>query len=180
MVRLKSRRSRYIELAYWFTGFIILTVVVPVILILFLPANQRAAGFATLAAAPVIEYLAVSIGIGLGIDPIISFLLTSLSCTGLCMLIIGMLGFVGDSSQRAMRFLKKIQDKIDKYPRLKKYGAVSNFFFVMILGVYICSGISIFLSWPRWRSLAFMAGGIGFITLLIGLGTIGIIDLFFV
>lgn len=179
-VRLKSRKSRYAELVNWLFGFIILTIVVPVILILFLPPNQRAAGLATLTATPILEYLAISIGIGFGINPIISFLLTFLPCTGLSMLIIGILGFVGDSSKRAIRFQKKIQDKIDKYPKLKTYGVASNFIFVMILGVYICSGISILLCWSRWKSLAFMMGGISFITLLIGLGTIGIIDLFFV
>lgn len=180
MVRIKSRKSRYFELAQWLTGFILLTIIIPVMLIMLLPASQRAAGFATLAATPAIEYLAVSVGIGLGINPIISFFLTVLPCTGLSMLIIGILGFVGDSSERARRFLDKIQNKIDKYPRLKKYGMASNFLFVMILGVYICSGISILLCWPRWKSLAFMMAGISVITLLIGLGSIGIIDLFFV
>jgi hypothetical protein len=178
--KLRSRSSRYAELGYWLSGFIILTFVIPIILIMMLPTDQRGAGFATIAATPVIEYLAVSVGIGLGINPIISFLLTLLPCTGFAMLVMGILGFVGDSSERAVRFLKKIQDKIDKYPRLKKYGVASNFVFVMILGVYICSGISILLSWSRWRSLAFMIGGVSFITFLIGLGTIGIIDLFFV
>jgi hypothetical protein len=178
--RLKSRGSRFAELAYWLSGFIVLTFVIPIILIMILPTDQRGAGFATLAATPVFEYLAISVGIGLGIDPIISFFLTFLPCTGFSMLVIGILGFVGDSSVRAVRFLEKIQKKIDKYPRLKKYGVASNFVFVMILGVYICSGISILLSWSRWRSLVFMVGGISFITLLIGLGTIGIIDLFYV
>ena len=180
MVSLKSKKSRYFELGHWLSGSIILTIVVPVILIMFLPASQRAAGFATLAASPVFQFFAISISIGFGINPIISFLLAFLPCTGLCMLIIGILGFVRDSSERVKRILKIIQKKIDKYPRLKKYGVASNFFFVMILGVYICPGISIILKWPRWKSLAFMAGGISVIILLIGLGTIGIIDLFFI
>jgi hypothetical protein len=179
-VKLKDKKARYNELAQWMLGFIILTFILPVILIISLPANHRVAGFATFAATPFLEYLAVSVGIGLGINPVISFLLTILPCIGISMLIIGILGFVGDSSERAVGFLTKIQDKIDKYPRLKKYGVASNFVFVMFLGVYICSGISILLSWPRWKSIVFMAGGISVITLIIGLGTIGILDLFFV
>jgi hypothetical protein len=180
MVSQKNRESRFFELGIWLSGFVILTIIIPVILIMFLPASQRAAGFATLAATPVLEYLAISVGIGLGINPIISFFLTFLPCTGFGMLMIGILGFVGDSSERAKRFLKKVQKRVDKYPRLKKYGVASNFFFVMILGVYICPGISILLGWSRWKAIAYMMGGISFITILIGLGTIGIIDLFFV
>jgi hypothetical protein len=176
----KQRESRLKELVYWLSGFVILTFIIPGIVISLLPASQKAAGFATLGSSPVLEYLAISVGIGLGLNPFISFFLTFLPCTGLSMLVIGILGFTGDSSERAARFLKKIKDKIEQYPRLKKYGVISNFFFVMFLGVYICSGISILLSWSRWRSLAFMAGGIAVITLLIGLGTMGIIDLFFV
>jgi hypothetical protein len=179
-VILKSRESRFKELAQWLFGFVLLTFVMPIILILILPSGQRAAGIATLAATPVFEYIAVSIGIGFGLNPVLSFLLTLLPLTGISMLIIGLLGFGGDSSERARRFLNKIQDKIAKYPRLQKYGVVSNLLFVMFLGIYICSGISVLLGWPRWKSLVYMVGGISLITLIIGLGTIGIIDLFFV
>lgn len=179
-VILKNRSTRLKELANWLLGFILLTFVLPAILILLLPPNQKSAGIATLVSTPVIEYLAISIGIGLGVNPVISFLLTFLPCTGISMLIIGLLGFGGDSSERAVRFLNKIQNRIEKYPKLKKYGVISNFFFVMIFGVYICSGIAIILGWSRWRAIVFMAGGIGLITSLIGLGTMGIIELFFV
>ena len=177
---LKNRNTRLKELANWLLGFIFLTFVLPAILILILPPSQKSAGIATLVSTPAIEFLAISIGISLGVNPVISFLLTFLPCTGISMLIIGILGFGGDSSERAMKFLNKIQNKIDKYPKMKKYGVVSNFFFVMFLGIYICSGIAILLGWSRWRALAFMAGGVGLITLIIGLGTMGIIELFFV
>jgi hypothetical protein len=179
-IELKSKRFRYTELAYWLLGFIIMTLIIPLILIMLLPANLRFAGFATFAAAPVLQTLAISVGIGYGVHPIISFLITVLPCIGIFMLIIGILGFVGDSSARAMKFLNKIRNYIDKYPKLKKYGVASSFLFVMFLGIYICSGIVILLGWTRWKSIAFMAGGVSFMTFLIGLGTIGIIDLLFV
>jgi len=123
--------------------------------------------------------LAISVGIGLGVDPIISFFITVLPCTGLCMLVLGILGFIGESSSKAKRFLEKTQKRINKYSRLKKYGIASNFLFIMFLGVYIVPGISIILGWPRAQSVVFMAGGIALITVLIGLGTMGILDLFF-
>ncbi|MEE9150656.1 MAG: small multi-drug export protein [Thermoplasmata archaeon] len=173
-------RRRGLELAGWTAGFVFLFFIIPGIVIIALPPTQRPEGLAVLAAVPLIEYLAISVGIGLGINPILSFLLTMLPCTGLCMLVLGLFGFMSDSSQRAKRFLEKIQKKIEKYPRLKKYGVASNFLFIIILGVYIAPGISILLGWSRVRSVVFMAGGISFITFLIGLGTIGIIDLFFV
>jgi hypothetical protein len=52
--------------------------------------------------------------------------------------------------------------------------------FVIITGIYIGSGISFLLGWPRALSLIIMAAGISFITMLIGLGTLGIVELFFV
>ncbi len=178
-INLIDFRTRTLELTGWFTGFVILVFVIPGILIFSLPPNQRPEGIAVLAAVPFLEYLAISIGIGLGINPIISFFLTTLPCIGLGMLVFGILGFVSDSSKRVTRFLHKIKKKIDKYPRLSKYGVASNFLFVMFLGVYIAPGVSIVLGWARVRSIIFMAGGIAFITILIGLGTLGIIDLFF-
>ena len=178
--QLKSEyKERLRNLAMWIIGFIVLTFAIPLILIFGLPEDKRYVGFAVLGAVPVMEYLAISVGISLGINPVISFLLTWLPCMGLCMLVFGILEFLKDSSNRATRFLEKAHKKLDKYPKLKKYGIASNFIFIMILGVYIAPGISIILGWPKGRSLIFMGGGIAFITALIGLGTMGIIDLFF-
>jgi hypothetical protein len=170
---------RFRKLGGWLIGFIVLTFAIPLILIVGLPDDKKYVGFAVLGAVPFMEYLAISIGISLGIDPVVSFLLTWLPCTGLCMLVFGLLEFLKNSSKRATRFLEKAQNKIEKYPKLNKYGVASNFLFVMFLGVYLAPGISIILGWSRVRSLIFMAGGIAFITAIIGLGTMGIIDLFF-
>jgi uncharacterized membrane protein len=107
-------------------------------------------------------------------------MLSILPSIGIAMLVMGFIGFLGDSSERAIRFMNKVQKKIEKYPRLEKYGVASNFIFIMILGFYITPGVAIILGWSRSKSMAFMAGGIIFITTLIGLGTVGIIELFFV
>ncbi|UCH88463.1 MAG: small multi-drug export protein [Thermoplasmata archaeon] len=177
---LKDLKERTRELLIWLSGFAVFTLIIPGAIIITLPADQRPDGLAVLAAVPILEYLAVSIGIGLDIHPITSFFLTILPCIGSCMLVIGLIGFLGDSSVRATRFLEKVQKRIEKYPRLQKYGVVSNFIFVMILGMYITPGVAIVLGWSRFRSILFMAAGISFITILIGLGTLGIINLFFV
>jgi hypothetical protein len=173
-------KERLIELAAWLTGFVWLTIIIPSIIIIKLPPEQWSDAIATWVANPFIEYLSVGIGIGLGLNPLISFLLTILPCTGLAFLSFGLLGFLGDSSPRAVRFMKKTRLRIEKYPRLSKYGVASNLIFPMILGVYIAPGISIILGWSRIRSILFMIGGITLITALIGLVTMGIIDLLFV
>jgi len=175
-----ERGSRGKEHISWILGFTLLSVVIPGAIIVVLPSGERSAAIATLSASPFIEFLAVSVGIGLGLDPILSFFLTVLPCIGICMLMVGVLGFLGDSSKRVRRFLDKVQKRVEKYPRLKRYGVISGFFLVMLTGVYIAPGISIILGWSRVRSVVFMAGGISFITLLIGLGTVGLIDLLFV
>lgn len=178
--KFKNLRERGLELARWLAGFAVLTFIIPGIIIFALLSDNVPEGMAVLAAIPFLEYLAISVGIGLGIHPVISFVLTVLPCTGIGMFMIGLLGFLRDSSPRAIRFLDKVQKRIDKYPKLKKYGVVSNFIFIMFLGVYIAPGISIILGWSRARSILFMAAGICVITFIIGLGTVGIIDLFFV
>jgi hypothetical protein len=160
-------------------GFVLFAIVVPISLILTLPSDLKSAGIATVTASPVIEYMAISVGIGLGVSPLISFLLTVLPCIGLCMLVIGLLGVLESTSARARRFLERIQKRVDKFQKLKRYGVPSSFVFVMFLGIYIGPGIAVLLGWSRIQSVMFMAGGISCITLLIGLGTIGVIDLFF-
>lgn len=174
----KDMRARGMELAGWLVGFAWLTIIIPAVVIILLPAGDRPEAAVTLATIPFLEYLAVSVGIGLGLNPIISFSLTVLPCIGLAMLMIGILGFLKDSSKRATKYLQKVQDRMDKYPRLKKYGVASNFVFIMFLGVYIAPGISIILGWPRGRSVFMMAAGISTITLLIGLATMGLFEIF--
>lgn len=169
------------ELALWTGGFLLLTFVAPVLIVLLvLPEELRAEGIATLASVPAIEYLAVSVGIGLGIDPIPSLLLTVLPSIGITMLVLGVLGHLGDRSQRVKRFQDRVQGRMDRYPKLRRYGVVSNFVFVIITGIYIGPGIAWFLGWPRPRSLLMMALGILSITVLIAMGTVGLISLFFV
>jgi hypothetical protein len=145
-----------------------------------LPSDQRVDALATLATIPFIEYLAVSVGIGLGLGPLVSFSLTVFPCIGVAMLVTGIIGFLADSSQKATNYLNKVQKRVEKYPRLKKYGVVSNFFFIMFFGMYISPGISIIFGWSRTRSVLFMILGILTVTFVIALGTMGIISLFFV
>ena len=121
-------KSRSIELAGWLMGFAWLTIIIPAAIIVLLPDGDRPAAAAAWATTPFLEYLAVSIGIGFGLSPVFSFLIIVLPCIGLAMLVVGLLGFLGDSSARAKRFLAKVPAKIEKYPRLKKYGVASNFF----------------------------------------------------
>ena len=176
----ENERSK-LELTSWISGFFLLTIVLPMLIIfVLLPSDQRADGLAILAAVPLIEYLAISVGIGLGVDPVTSFILTVLPCIGICMLFLGLLSYFGEKSQRVTRFQGRVQKRMDKYPKLKRYGVASNAIFVIITGIYIGSGIAWLLGWSRSQSLLMMALGIVSITLLIGLGTVGIIELFFV
>lgn len=168
------------EFLSWMVGFFLLTIVIPFVIILLLPSDQRAHGVAVLASVPLIEYLAISVGIGLGLDPWTSFALTVSPCIGILMLVMGALDYLSGRSQRVTRFRGRVSDKLDKYPKLKRYGAMSNLLFVIITGIYIGSGIAILLGWPKAMSLMYMTLGIAFITALIGLGTVGIVELFFI
>jgi hypothetical protein len=152
---------------------------VPISLIFIFIPDKIGSGFAVLGSLPLIEYVSVAAGISLGINIYLSFALTVLPCTGIAMLMMGILGYIGDSSPRAIRFLKKAQKKIEKYPRFKKYGVVSNFVLIILFGMYIGPGVAIILGWNRVHSVIFMFAGICFITLLIGLGTFSIVEVFF-
>lgn len=176
----KTLTARVAELEAWVSGFVFLTIIIPLLIIAILPDDQRTAGLAELGVIPFIEYLAITIGVAGGINPVLAFLLTVLPCTGVAMLITGIIGFLGDSSPKATRFIGKVQKKIEKYPRFNKYGVTGNFFFIIVLGMYITPGVSILLGWPRVRSMLFMFAGICFITFIIGLASVGIIELFFV
>ena len=172
--------SDRIEVSSWMFGSILLTIILPALIIFLLPSDQRAGGIATWVAVPLIEYLAIGVGIGLGVDPVTSFMLTVLPCIGICMLIMGLLGYFGERSERFTGFLDKVQRKIGRYPRFGRYGVVSSFILVIITGIYIGSGISFLLGWHKVKALLLMALGIMTITLVIGLGTLGVVELFFV
>jgi uncharacterized membrane protein len=174
------KRDRSLELGRWLFGFFLMTLILPLLLILLLPPDHRADGVAALGSVPLIEYMAVGVGIGLGVNPFVSFLLTLLPCVGICMLVTGLLSYFSEGSERATRFLAKVQMRIDRYPKLRKYGVVSSAIFVIFTGVYIGPGISFLLGWSRFRSLLFMTLGVGLITTVIGLGTMGVLDLFFI
>jgi uncharacterized membrane protein len=176
----QGHRGNSLAFSSWFLGFLVLTIVLPALIIVVLPPDKRADGIATLAAVPILEYMAISIGVGLGVDPLLSFLLTVLPCIGICMLIMGLLNHFGERSERVVRFQGKVQKKIDKYPKVKRYGVVSSSLFVIFTGIYIGSGIAFILGWSPTKSLLYMALGIVAITTVIGLGTMGIIELFFI
>ncbi len=174
------QRSDTIEVSSLIFGSILLTLLLPALIIILMPSDQRADGIAILVAVPLIEFLAISVGIGLGVDPVTSIMLTVLPCIGICMLIMGLLGHIGERSERFTRSMGRVQGKIEKYPRLNRYGVISSFIFVINTGIYIGSGISFLLGWPRAKALLLMALGILTITLVIGLGTMGVVELFFV
>ena len=112
------QRSDNIEVSSLIFGSILLTILLPALIIILMPSDQRAHGIAILVAVPLIEYLAITVGIGLGVDPVTSFMLTVLPCIGICMLIMGLLSYFGERSERFKRFLGRVQRKIEKYPRL--------------------------------------------------------------
>jgi len=174
------QQSDTVEVSSLIFGSILLTVLLLALIIILMPSDQRADGIAILVAVPLIEYLAISVGIGLGVDPVTAFMLTVLPCIGICMFVMGLLGHLGERSERFNRFIGRVQRKIEKYPRWNQYGVISSFIFVLITGIYIGSGISFILGWPRAKALLFMALGILTITLVIGLGTVGVVELFFV
>ncbi len=174
-----DKKSDRIEASSWIFGSILLAIILPALIIILLPSDQRADGIATWVAVPLIEYLAISVGIGLGLDPVTSFMLTVLPCIGICMLVMGLLSFFEARSERFTGFLEKVHRKIEKYPRLNRYGVISSYIFVIITGIYIGSGISFLLGWHKVKALLFMGLGIISITLAIGLGSVGVITVFF-
>jgi uncharacterized membrane protein len=159
-------------------GFIVFALVVPGLIILLLPSDQRAHAVAVMASVPIIEYLAIGVGIGLGLDPWTSLVLTVSPCVGIIMLFMGVLDYLSGRSERVTRFRDRVATRIDKYPSLRRYGVVSNLLFVIFTGIYIASGIAILLGWSKAKSLLFMTLGITLVTGLIGLATLGIVELF--
>ena len=172
-----GKRERQMELAGWLAGFFICSILVPMIVLLLLPSSHRPAGAAELLVVPLMEYRSVSVGIGMGLDLAPAFILTVFPCVGLCMLMTGLLGFFMSSTPRSRKILASVRSRIDNSSVLRKYGIFSNFFFIIFLGVYIAPGVSVLLGWSRVRSVMLMTAGILFITLLISLATLGIIDL---
>jgi len=175
-----DKGSAWNEFLPWMAGFVLFALVIPGLIVLFLPSDQRAHAIAVLASVPLLEYVSISVGIGLGLDPWVSLALTVSPCVGIVMLVMGAMDHLSGRSERVTRFRGRVSARIEKYPRLKRYGVVSNFLFVIVAGMYIAPGIAILMGWPKARSLLLMALGIVFITGLIGLATVGVVELFFV
>ena len=133
------------EFLSWMAASVIVALVIPGLLILLLPSDQRAHAIAVLASVPIIEGLSISVGIGLGLDPWISLAMTVFPCMGIAMSVMGALDYFSGRSERATRFRSRVSARIDKWPRLRRYGVVSNFLFIIVAGIYIAPGIALSL-----------------------------------
>lgn len=167
------------EAAGWLVGGAICAIAVPALLIATATGGDRTALVVMFTSIFLAEFLAPAVGMGLGLDPFRAIVMTVSVTFGICMLITGVLCFVGASSKKVAKFLASVQKKMEKYPKFMRYGPAANFIFIIMLGMYIAPGVSFLVGWSRARSAAFMLAGIAFVTTLIAAATMGIIRLFF-
>ena len=111
----------------------------------------------------VLQAAAPPIGLAIGLSPAAILLIMACFAIGIVMAIFEVCDGLAASSERVRKWIDKLGKITDKYPVIKKYGAISCLFIAWIpgVGVYGTPVIAWVLKWKRLPSVIFTV--IGFV-----------------
>lgn len=97
----------------------------------------------------IVEYGAVFIGTGLGVDSAATLIIVTLVATGIIIFQLSLFAHIGNSSPAVSRFLEGTRKKYGSSPLIKKYGVFALIPGMLVVGFYICPAVSCLLGWER-------------------------------
>ena len=109
----------------------------------------------------VLQAAAPPIGLAIGLSPAAILLIMACFAIGIVMAIFEVCDGLAASSERVRKWIDKLGKITDKYPVIKKYGAISCLFIAWIpgVGVYGTPVIAWVLKWKRLPSVLFTVTG---------------------
>jgi len=118
----------------------------------------------------VLEYLAVPVGIALGLSPWHALVKVISAGVGIFALALALFEFLGSKAQRVANFLLKLRGRT---PRFQRYGIYSLVPGATLLGIYGCAAAAWAFGWGRTPSIGLTGLGFALISTLVLLSTIG-------
>ena len=148
------------ELGRVFAFWVILAFIIPIgiSLTLDIPLLKT---LSLIASTFTLEYLAVPIGISLGLDPMFVLVTVTFVALSVVLSLFKIFDTVGRKSKKVSNFLSKSREKAQKSKIIQKYGVYGLVLAVPFLGFYVCPAIAWTLGWRR--SYAVILIIIGFI-----------------
>ncbi|NMG83388.1 MAG: hypothetical protein GIS02_04195 [Methanosarcinales archaeon] len=96
-----------------------------------------------------LEYFAVPVGIGLGLDPVFVLIVVTSVALSAVLLMFKIFDTVGGKSRRVSNFLSKSRERCQKSKIIQKYGVYGLLPAVPFLGFYVCPAIAWIMGWRR-------------------------------
>lgn len=124
-----------------------------------------------------LEYLAVPVGIGLGLSPVFVLIVVTSVALSVVLLLFTIFEIIGEKSKRVSNFLSKSRAKADNSKLTQKYGIYGLVPGVIILGFYVCPAVAWVLGWRKDYATILIILGFVFISTIIMFTTIGGLEL---
>lgn len=122
-----------------------------------------------------LEYFAVPVGIGLGLDPVFVLITVTSVALSVVLLMFRIFDIVGEKSKRVSNFLSKSREKGQRSKIIQKYGVYGLVPAVSFFGFYVCPAIAWTLGWRRDYAVIMIIIGFVFISTIMLLASIGIL-----
>ncbi|MHC1624632.1 MAG: small multi-drug export protein [Methermicoccaceae archaeon] len=155
--------------------FSILAFVIPIILsaLLDVPVSKT---LLLVVSTFALEYLAVPVGISLGLNPVFVLVIVTSVALSVVLLIFKILDIVGEKSRRIANFLLKSHEKAKKSRFISKYGVYGLLPAVPFLGFYVCPAIAWIFGWKRGFAVILIIMGFVIISTIMLLSSIGVLE----
>ena len=124
-----------------------------------------------------LEYLAVPVGIGLGLDPVFVLIVVTSVALSVVLLMFKIFDTLGNKSLIISKFLSKSHEKANKSKIIQKYGIYGLVPSVSFLGFYVCPAIAWVLGWRRDYAVILIIVGFVSVSIITLLSSIGILEL---
>jgi len=129
----------------------------------------------------IFQALAVAVGIGLNIDPLVALGLTTSVAIGVMIAILQICDLFSESSPRVAGWLDRIAKRTEKYAFLHRYGVIMLIPIIWIPGIALYGSpiISWIFQWEEIPAISCMVTGWLIAGSLVAAGALGVISIIF-
>lgn len=134
---------------------------------------------ALISATLIFQALAVVVGIGFGIDPVVAIMLTTSVAVGVMIAILQICDLFSESSSRVAGWLDRIAKRTEKYDFLHHYGVIMLIPIIWIPGIALYGSpiIAWIFQWKEIPAIICMVTGWIMASALVAAGALGVISI---